>query len=265
MKVYIGFDSREAVGTYVARHSIERRTKSDVCFVYLKHRNLRKAGFFKRPWIVDNDTGNWRDLIDGRPFSTEFSHTRFLVPALMKYRGWALFFDSDMIFLSDIAKLFALADNRYAVMCVKHNHMPSEIKKMDEREQAKYYRKNWSSFVLWNCGHPSNAALTPEIVNTQSGTWMHGFSWLQPEEIGALPLSYNYIPGVSPSLPLDKIDVLHWTDGGPWFSNIEIDKIWNGYLWNDEYEDWQINGDHDCKICEVPTMAHEQVERERKK
>ena len=139
---------------------------------------MRRLGYFFRPWLIDGPTGEFQDLIDGKGFSTEFSHTRFLIPELMGFNGWALFMDADMIFLSDINKLFELRDDRYAVMCVKHNHIPSEEIKMDGRVQQRYHRKNWSSFVLWNCGHPSNKILTKERINYMPGKDMHTFSWL---------------------------------------------------------------------------------------
>lgn len=170
LPIYIRYDSREAVCSDVAAHSIRKRTKQSLNIHYLKHRDLRSRGLFVRPWSVDSTTGNWRDSIDGKPFSTEFSHTRFLVPKLTDYRGWALFMDADMIFLSDIKALFALVDDSKAVMVVKHqHHIPKEGLKMDGREQLKYHRKNWSSFILWNCAHPLNRQITPEKVSFMAG------------------------------------------------------------------------------------------------
>jgi len=240
--VFCGWDSREAVAADVFTHSILKRTVANVKITYLKHRELRKTGMFCRPWLVDGPTGGWTDLLDNKPFSTEFSHTRFLVPALMKYRGWALFADSDMIFLSDIKKLFELADDRYAVMCVKHIHKPlPNATKMDGRQQLSYYRKNWSSFFLINCGHSSNLYLTPERVNFMKGSDLHAFSWLKDHEIGALPTSYNFISGVSPKMPQRQMpDVIHYTDGGPWFD--ECQDVPYGGTWLEEYQDFQETG-----------------------
>lgn len=258
--VFIGHDSREAVASDVCAHSILRRTEEDVEIHFLKHRDLRQKGVFVRPWIVDSDTGNWRDLIDNRPFSTEFSHTRFLVPALMKYQGWALFMDSDMIFLSDIKKLFALADPKYAVMVYKHQHrVEGEKMKMDGRKQSGYHRKNWSSFILFNCSHPSNRALTSERVNTMPGSELHAFSWLKDHEIGDLPNGYNFIPGVSPLLPVERgnrPDVLHFTEGGPWFE--ECQDVPYGKFWLDEYESYQREGAG--SICGVPTTKYDDMD-----
>lgn len=202
-------------------------------------------------------TGEWVDVNDGRPFSTEFSHTRFLVPALMHYRGWALFMDADMVFTSDIKELFAMCDDKYAVMCVKHNYAPDvNKKKMDGRENLRYARKNWSSFVLWNCGHPANKQITPEKVNFLTGGDLHSFSWLSDSLIGALPPTYNYISGVSPKLPIDKgPKVIHYTEGGPWFD--ECQNVQFAQNWVDEYEDWQRNGITRNKICEIESTRYE--------
>lgn len=215
---------------------------------------------FARPWLVDGATGQYSDLIDGKPFSTEFSHTRFLVPELMNYQGWALFVDGDMLFLSDIKKLFKLVDPKCAVMCVKHNHVVDNLtKKMDDRVQLQYYRKNWSSFVLWNCAHPANRFLTRDKVNFMPGRDLHAFSWLKDEQIGALPYTYNYISGVSPKITEEQKvghmpDVIHYTEGGPWFE--ECKDIPYESAWLQEYEEWQKDG-AETKVCSVPTLKYE--------
>lgn len=240
-QIYIGWDSRESIASEVAAHSIKRRTRSPISIKYLKHRELRQQGNFARPWLIDANTGNFSDLIDGKPFSTEFSHTRFLIPHLMDYKGWALFMDADMIFLNDVKDLIALCDDKYAVMCVKHLHQPKDnTVKMDGRLQLQYHRKNWSSFVLWNCSHPANKELTRERVNYIPGRDLHAFNWLHDHEIGGLPSTYNYISGVSPKLPIERgnrPDVIHYTEGGPWFENCK--EIPFSRWWMDEYEDWQ--------------------------
>lgn len=180
----------------------------------------------------------------------------------MNHQGWALFMDADMIFMSDIEKLFALCDDKYAVMCVKHSHIPTSTEKMDGREQTRYNRKNWSSFVLWNCGHPANQKLTKEVVNFMPGYNLHSFSWLSDNLIGALPYTYNYIAGVSPKLPLERggmPDVIHYTDGGPWFD--ECKDVPYAGRWIEEYEIWQENGGG---ICAVPSASYESEETIRK-
>lgn len=262
LNVYIGWDSREAVAADVCSFSILKRTNSTVKISYLKHRELRKLGAFARPWLVDGPTGEWADLIDNRPFSTEFSHTRFLVPHLMNHRGWALFMDSDMVFLSDIQKLFDLCNDQYAVMCVKHIHKPkSNATKMDGRQQLSYHRKNWSSFFLINCSHPANKFITPEKVNFMKGSDLHSFSWLKDHEIGELPYDYNYISGVSPArggtdgMPA----VIHFTEGGPWFS--ECPEVPYGGTWTSEYEEWQRSS-HSF-VSGVPTTRYDRYEGQR--
>jgi lipopolysaccharide biosynthesis glycosyltransferase len=173
----------------------------------------------------------------------------------MGFKGWALFMDCDMVVMSDIAKLFALCDDKYAVMCVKHNHIPQgEAHKMDGREQLRYHRKNWSSFVLWNCGHPANRVMTKEVVNFMKGRDLHAFTWLTDNQIGTLPPSYNYIAGVSQK-QAGMPDVIHFTEGGPWFDTCQ--EVPFAGTWTQEYEDWQRNGSY---ISDVPSMAYEREE-----
>lgn len=263
--VYIGYDGREAVASDVAAHSIRSRTKSNINIHYLRHRDLRSCGLFRRPWTVDADTGNFRDAIDSKPFSTEFSHTRFLVPALNKYDGWALFMDSDMIFQSDIKDLLKLCDDRYAVMVVKHQHHPvHNAVKMDGRAQLQYHRKNWSSFILWNCGHSANKRITPEKVNFMLGSDLHAFSWLEDDLIGSLPFRYNYISGISAKMPVvnDKQEVpfvIHYTEGGPWFPNCK--EVPYAENWMFEYEAWNRDADHGAVVTSMPSTKFDRRDK----
>ena len=232
VKIFIGYDTRERIAYDVLKYSILKNTKLDVDIIPLYHKELRRQGYFKRPWEQEAKTGNFRDLIDARPFSTEFSHTRFLVPELCGFEGWALFLDCDMVFTTDIQKLFDKINNKYAIMCVKHRQDCKSGKKMDGAEQQRYYRKNWSSFMLINCGHEKNKSLTKEIVNMQDGGWLHAFAWLHDDDIGALPGTYNWIEDSPVSSSNGRPNVIHYTYGGPWFHldrEIPYQDVWWHY------------------------------------
>ena len=218
LPIYIGYDQREDAAYEVCRESLLRHSSIPLHIVKLDQAALTRAGLYRRRWRVTED-GNRVDLGDLRPFSTEFAFTRFMVPALSLYQGWALFCDCDFLFTADIAELFDLADPKYAAMCVKHDHDPVEATKMGGVVQSRYRRKNWSSLVLWNCGHPSNAMLTGYVVNQFAGQWLHAFEWLSDAEIGSLPLRWNWLAGVSESLGITPAGI-HFTLGGPWIPKV---------------------------------------------
>ncbi|MEQ8345721.1 MAG: hypothetical protein RIB84_11795 [Sneathiellaceae bacterium] len=215
IRLYVGFDSREAVAYEVCRHSAERNSSAPLRVEALKQDELRAQGLY------------WRDT---DPLaSTEFTYTRFLVPHLAGYRGWALFCDCDFLWLGDIAELFALRDEACAVMCVHHDHRPPEAVKMDGAVQTRYRRKNWSSMVLYNCGHPANAVLTPELVNASTGAFLHQFQWLADDLIGAVPETWNWLEGWCAPPPGGPPKVVHFTRGGPWFAqwqDVEYGGLW---------------------------------------
>ena len=152
----------------------------------------------------------------------------------MNFKGWALFIDCDIVFLEDVNNLFSLADDRYAVMCVKHEFNPKPGLKMDGQVQTVYPRKNWSSVVLWNCAHPSNEKVTVDSVNNPNfnGAYFHRFSWLKDEEIGELPCDWNWLVGwykKDDGVPR----AIHYTEGGPWFKNYrncEFNQDWKKCL-----------------------------------
>ncbi len=198
IRIFIGYDPREAVAFSVLAHSIHIRASQPVAITPLMLSQLN--GVFTRK----------RDPLQ----STDFSFTRFLTPHLANYQGWSLFMDCDMIMLQDIAELWRLRDSRYAVMCVKHNHVPKEKQKFLGEKQSKYAKKNWSSVMLFN--NAKCQALTPDYVNTASGLELHQFKWLEDEDlIGELPPTWNHL--VSVSEPASDRALVHYTIGGPYF------------------------------------------------
>lgn len=210
--VWIGVDPRELDAYAVTINSLAATASRPVPTYTLRLDELRARGLYYRP--SERRDGILWDSISDAPCSTEFAISRFLVPELAG-KGWALFVDSDMLLRDDINNLFALADDRYAVMCVKHHQVPVEARKMDDQPQTVYPRKNWSSVMLFNCDHPSNARLTVEYVNKRPGRDLHRFDWLADHEIGELPLWWNYLSGVTePGLCRDP-SLVHFTLGVP--------------------------------------------------
>lgn len=203
LRVFVGWDSREDIAYEVCRHSLLRHASLPVTVTPLRQHELRAQGLYHRP---------------ADPLAaTEFTYTRFLVPHLAGYRGWALYCDCDFLWLADIAALLALADERYGALCVHHDHRPPETMKMDGKAQTLYPRKNWSSLILYNCDHPATRQLTPDVVNRETGAYLHRFQWLTDEQIGALPETWNWLEGWNAKPTTGHPGVIHYTRGGPWF------------------------------------------------
>ena len=199
IRVFIGFDPRETVAFSVLAHSIQARASQPVLIAPLMLSQL--SGILTR---------------ERHPLqSTDFSFSRFLTPFLSDFCGWSVFMDCDMLMLDDIAKLWALRDERYAVMVVKHQHNPEENVKFLGEPQSKYEKKNWSSVMLFN--NARCRALTPKYVNDASGLDLHQFKWLGGDElIGSIPDRWNHLVGYSPRR--DDVALVHYTLGGPYFS-----------------------------------------------
>jgi lipopolysaccharide biosynthesis glycosyltransferase len=198
IRVFIGYDSAEAVAFSVLSRSIHARASAPVAVSPVMLSQLR--GVFERPHNALQ--------------STEFSFSRFLVPWLAGYEGWAVFMDCDMLMRDDVAELWKLRDERFAVQVVKHAHVPKEDVKFLGHTQTKYQKKNWSSVMLMNCARCK--ALTPQFVNAASGLELHQFKWLESEDlIGALPSRWNHLVGYD--APRRDAALVHFTIGGPWF------------------------------------------------
>ncbi len=198
LDVYIGYDRREIIAYHALAQSILEQSTRPVRLTPINLANL--VGVFERESVPTQ--------------STEFSFSRFLTPYLSGYTGWSLFMDCDMILRGDVAELFALADDRYAVMVAKHNYVPRDQIKFLDHVQTRYAKKNWSSVMLLN--NARCCALTPQYVNTASGLQLHQFHWLEGEhEIGDLPLAWNWLVGEYNYDPAARI--AHFTRGGPYF------------------------------------------------
>lgn len=217
-RIYIGYDPKEDIAYEVCRYSLLKHSSIPLEIIPIKQSVLREQNIYTRP--------------RGSLESTEFSFTRFLTPFLAGYKGWAVFVDCDFLYLGDIKELFDLVDDKYAVMCVQHDYTPKETTKMDGAVQTLYPRKNWSSMVLYNCGHVKNKVLSPEVVNKESGAFLHRFMWLDDEEIGEVPFVWNFLVGHNKVVDGDLgtyPKAIHYTLGGPWFESwkdCEFGELW---------------------------------------
>ena len=207
--IVVGFDQREAVAYHTFCQSVISRTSEPVRFTPL----------------VANTVGRK----DG---SNDFIYSRFLVPHLMGYRGWAIFADGDMVCREDIARLWAMRDDRYAVQVVQHDYQTAHSRKYLGNKNENYPRKNWSSLILWNCEHSANRSLTPEMIKHLDGPFLHRFSWLHDGEIGEIPITWNWLVL---EYPLNEYaNLYHYTIGTPCFAAYQ--NCDNSSMWWSEYK-----------------------------
>ena len=197
INIFIGYDHREAIAYHVCANSIIRHSSKPVSLTPLALQNMQD--------YEEKHT-------DG---SNQFIYSRFLVPHLMEYKGWAIFMDGDMLLRDDIEKLWALRDESKAVMVVKHDYKTKMTEKYLGSKNENYPRKNWSSVILWNCGHPANSVVTPEFIQTATGAQVHRFTWLDDSLIGELPIEWNWLPDEFGANHEAKL--LHYTLGTPSF------------------------------------------------
>ena len=236
-KIFIGYDPREKVAAILLKHLLLRDTPETLDIRFLNKEYLERAGLLYRPYETVN--GQMIDSQDQKPFSTEFSFSRFLVPALMQWEGWALFMDCDMFPRTDITEIFKEYDDPdLPLYCVKHKYEPTDKLKMDNQIQSVYPKKNWSSIMLFNCDHELNKDLTPMVVNNKSGAYLQQFKWLPDRDsiIGSIHEEWNWLDGHSPE-DLEAKNV-HFTTGGPWFKEWKCKRVKDGEYaaeWNADY------------------------------
>lgn len=228
--IWVGYDPREDDAYQVAKRSIQINTRSPIPIRPILLHEMRQRGLYWRHHDRRLNNQLW-DIVSDAPMSTEFAISRFLTPNLADMHGWALFMDCDFMARYDVAVLFENADDRYAVMVVKHPTRIFPGTKMDGQAQTRYPCKNWSSLMLFNCRHPSNLKLTPHLISTVPGRDLHRFCWLEPHEIGELDSDWNHLVGLDPPNPFARM--AHFTLGIPrmnGYQDSEFADEWFGYL-----------------------------------
>jgi hypothetical protein len=184
LRIFIGYDPRQAVTYNVCQHSLLIRAKQPVAII---------------PLIIET-------LPIKRQGLTPFTWSRFLVPYLSKFEGMSIFIDADIILLDDINELINSVvqlkiDNQIpAVSVVKSKH-----------------RFEWASVMVFNCSHPDNLKLSPEFVETTNEN-LHSISWTN--SIGSIESSWNYLVGYDGPISHDlnevqKVKLVHYTQGVP--------------------------------------------------
>ncbi len=215
LRIFIGWDSREPIAYEVAKATALKNSSIPLDIQPIKLDDLVAKGLYSR---------------DIDPLaSTEFTYSRFFTPHLAGYEGWALFCDCDFLFFGDLAGLRNYQDPSKAVLCAKHDYQPKDGVKMDGKVQTSYPRKNWSSFMFFNCAHPSTRQLTPELINSQTGAYLHRMQWAADDEIGDLPIEWNWLEGWNEKPAKGLPNAVHFTSGGPWF------KDWQDVDYGDEW------------------------------
>jgi lipopolysaccharide biosynthesis glycosyltransferase len=212
--IVVGFDQRESIAYHVFCQSVLENSSQPVSFLPLAEDTLK----------------NYKEIhTDG---SNKFIYSRFLTPYLASFSGWAIFADGDMICQSDISELWALKDSTKAVQVVHHQYETKANIKYLGNKNENYPRKNWSSLILWNCSHEKNKILTPQFIEKQPGSYLHRFSWLEDDDIGSLPLEWNWLAIEYPEKKDAKI--IHYTLGTPCFKDYSNTSMSN--LWHDCYK-----------------------------
>lgn len=214
--LYVGYDPRESVAYHVFCQSVIEQTSVPVAIHPLHQTQLQTDG--------------------QRDGTNAFIYSRYLVPHLRGYEGWAIFCDGDMVLLDDLLNLWDLRDDQYAVMVVKHDYKTRHPKKYIknrhlEARNIDYPRKNWSSVMLINCGHPSNKILTKRFIEESDGATLHRFKWLNDYEIGSIPSEWNHLVGEYDYR--DDAKLVHYTLGVPGFEyyvRCDYHESWNESL-----------------------------------
>ena len=216
--LYVVYDPREACVYHTFCQSVIENASGPVKFVPL-HKSM-----------LENFDGQ-------RDGTNAFIYSRYLIPELEDFKGFAIFCDGDMIVTEDIYELYNLRDGTKAVQVVQHDYKTKHPRKYVgtplENDNIDYPRKNWSSVTIWNCGHESNKILTREFVEDAGGAFLHRFQWLNDDDIGWLPIRWNHLVGEYEKNP--NACLYHHTLGSPGFNeyrDCEGASEWNRYLLN---------------------------------
>ncbi len=202
IRIFLGWDARESVAYHVCVQSILAKASRPVAIYPLA------LHLFSKEYQEHHDDG-----------SNAFTYSRFLIPWLCHWNGYAIFMEADMLMRADIAELWDMRRPDLGVQCVQHDYKTKHPDKYLGAKNEDYPRKNWSSVMLWNCGYFPNRVLDPKFVGDHDGSFLHRFGWLSDEQIGELPKAYNHLVGEFDRDDMAKL--LHFTIGTPCFPGYE--------------------------------------------
>ena len=172
LRIFIGMDRRQPIAYNVLQQSI--------------HRHASKAVQVQPLLLPQLEKHFGRKLRTGL---TDFSYTRYLVPALCDYEGWALFMDADMLVRADINELLDYTGDDLALKVVKNEQ-----------------RFEWPSLMLFN--NAKCKQLTPDYIDSANP---YKLNWA--DTIGDLPPEWNHCVGYDKKNPNAKL--VHFTMGIP--------------------------------------------------
>jgi hypothetical protein len=136
LKVFIGYDPRQAVSYNVCQHSIVIRTLKPVSII---------------PLVIET-------LPIKRQGLTPFTWSRFLVPYLSEFKGMSIFLDADIILQHDIGELVEIAKS------LNSNDIAPAVSVVKSSQKFE-----WASMMVFNCEHPDNLKLTPDYIDKTTG------------------------------------------------------------------------------------------------
>lgn len=248
LPVYIGYDPVETVAFHTLAHTIIQNASGPVAIIPLGNNTLTQ-----RMWYRPR----------GKHDSSQFSNARFMVPFLQSYKDWAIWMDCDQLCLGDVYELVEIAaddDECRPVYVRQHSYVPSTERKYLDQPQTSYEKKNWSSLMVFNCGHPACGSLSRHYVNSAPGLDLHQFRWCHRFGAGPgeLPNNWNYLIGEDEERDERTLQHVHFTIGGPWHGmNYEVfSDLWVRYLCD------MLGGINPCATVASTIHGYDKVEIE---
>ena len=214
LNIYLGYDSRHEDITDVQIKSIK-----DSC-----ERSVREENCRFEPEIKLLDVSKIPEYTrEYANQSTEFTYSRFLIPYLENYEGFSIFIDNDFVWKNPFWEMFYFLHPDNAVACVQYEYELEKMSttKMGGEKNVMYPKKLWSSFMVFNNAHEDCKKLTPEVVNTASGQYLHQFEWT--DKIDRIPDKYVFTEGMSDENK--RYHAVHYTRGGPWIKDMDCSDI----------------------------------------
>ena len=177
----------------VLEQSVRRRTTWPVEIEWMRLSRDPASPWYSAPGVAGWRTEKW---------ATPFSGFRWGVPARCNYQGRAIYMDTDMIVLSDLAELWQMPITAPAVFAARTD-------------------LNLTRFcvMLWDCA--AARAVLPDIDALRADPDAHRKlqrRWAEhPEQVQPMDPAFNNIDGENGAL--ERIKVLHYSDMRTQFSH----------------------------------------------
>jgi hypothetical protein len=196
LRIFVGCDPNncDLEQMMVLDYSVHKHTRQPVAITWMQLSHDPHSA-----WYSDHETGSgWHT----EHWATPFSGFRWAIPESCNFKGRAIYMDTDVIVLCDVAELWSHPMHADAIVAAKGGNSSARL-----------------CTCVWDCEKARSHLPPLEVIRSDPDSHKKLMQLIKqrPQLIQPYLDSYNNIDGED--LPIERIKILHYSDMGTQFSH----------------------------------------------